>query len=178
MHAQRLTAAGSTLSAAALLMLLGSAGPAQALSCAPGLVPAIVDGVQACVPAPSGQPEPSPFYNPGESNYDPVTGHYSEAVPAVPVPAESPTVPAAAPSAEPARTEEAAPGGTAVLPAPAATSSPSPSPSTSRTPRPTPSAAAAEERAGMETVLPAAAAVVILGVLAGALLRRHRNRRG
>ena len=175
MHAQRLTAAGSTLTAAALL-LLGSAAPAQALSCAPGLVPAVVDGVQACVPATSGQPEPSPFYNPGESNYDPVTGHYSEAVPApYPVPAQSTSAPAAVPSAEPAPTETPA-GGTAVLPAPAATSSPSPS--TSRTPRPTPSAAAAEERAGMETVLPAAAAVVILGVLAGALLRRHRNRRG
>ena len=177
MHAQRLTAAGSTLSAAALL-LLGSAAPAQALSCAPGLVPAMVDGVQACVAAPSGQPEPSPFYNPGESNYDPVTGHYSEAVPApYPVPPQSTSAPAAVPSAEPAPAETPA-GGTAVLPAPAATSSPLPSPSTSRTPRPTPSAEASEERAGMETVLPAAAAVVILGVLAGALLRRHRNRRG
>ena len=176
MHAQRLTAAGSTLSAAALLMLLGSAGPAQALSCAPGLVPTMVDGVQACVPAPSGQPEPSPFYNPGESNYDPVTGHYSEAVPApYPVPAQSTSAPAAVPSAEPAPAETPA-GGTAVLPAPAATSSPSPS--TSRTPRPTPSTEASEERVGMETALPAAAAVVILGVLAGALLRRHRNRRG
>ena len=177
MHAQRLTAAGSTLTAAALLVLMGTAGPAQALSCAPGLVPAVAEGVQACVPATSGQPEPSPFYNPGESNYDPVTGHYSEAVPAVPVPAQSPTVPAAVPSAEPAGTE-AAPGGTAVLPAPAATLSPSPSPDMTRTPSPTPSAAPGDERVGMETVLPAAAAVVILGVLAGALLRRHRNRRG
>ena len=176
MHAQRLTPAGSTLTAAALLVLLGTAGPAQALSCAPGLVPAVVEGAQACVPATSGQPEPSPFYNPGESNYDPVTGHYSEAVPApYPVPAQSTSAPAAVPSAEPAPTETPA-GGTAVLPAPAATSSPSPS--TSRTPRPTPSAEASEERVGMETVLPAAAAVVILGVLAGALLRRHRNRRG
>ena len=177
MHAQRLTAAGSTLTAAALLVLMGTAGPAQALSCAPGLVPAVVEGVQACVPATSGQREPSPFYNPGESNYDPVTGHYSEAVPAVPVPAQSATVPAPVPSAEPTPAEIPA-GGTAVLPAPAATLSPSPSPDMTRTPSPTPSAAPGDERVGMETVLPAAAAVVILGVLAGALLRRHRNRRG
>ena len=179
MHVQRLAAAASTLSAAALL-LMGSAVPAQALSCAPGSTPSVVDGAQACIPAGSAQPEPSPYYNPGESHYDPATGNYSEAVPApYPVPAESPAPAQAAPSQSPAPSGAVpapAPAGAPVIPAPAATPSPAASPGTSRTPSPTPSPAAHAERAGMDTVLPAAAAVLILGVLAGALLRRHRNR--
>lgn len=182
MHVPRLSTAASAFPIAALL-LMGPAAPAQALECAPGYLPAVVDGVETCVVSTYSPAVPAPSYNPGESNYDPSTGNYSEAVPAVPVPA------APAPTAEP--TPEATPS--TVPPSPASTGSTggttgggaggnssagTPSPSPSRTASPSPSATdeVEEERTASDLALPAIAAVVILGLLAGGLLLRHRNR--
>ena len=131
-----------------------------------------------CVPT-QYSPGVQPSYNPGESYYNPETGEYREAVPAVPVPADSPT---AAPTTVPA-TPEPAPSsppatgsGTGVVPAPAATPSPSATATKSTTPSPSLQAEESDtERTSL--VLPAVAAVVILGLLAGTLLLRHRNRR-
>ncbi|MCC3302860.1 hypothetical protein [Arthrobacter sp. zg-Y895] len=182
MHIPRLSTAASALPIAALL-LMGPVSPAQALECAPGYLPAVVDGVETCVVSTYSPAVPVPSYNPGESHYDPSTGNYSEAVPAVPVPA--------GPSAPAEPTPEATPS--TVPPSPASTGSTggttgggaggnssvgTPSPSSSRTASPSPSAtdAVEEERTASDLALPAIAAVVILGLLAGGLLLRHRNR--
>ncbi|MCC9205347.1 hypothetical protein [Arthrobacter sp. zg-Y769] len=181
MHIPRLSTAASALPVAAML-LMGPAAPAQALECAPGSLPAVVDGVETCVVSTYSPAVPVPSYNPGESSYDPATGHYSEAVPAVPVPAPVPQVPAhttpdpVEPTPAPG-TPAGTPGGTGdagVLTEQTGTPSPGPS----RTPSPSPSSTEAvdEERTGSDLVLPAVAAVVILGLLAGGLLLRHRNR--
>ncbi|MCC3280100.1 hypothetical protein LJ754_13165 [Arthrobacter sp. zg-Y40] len=176
MHIRSVTAAASTLTAASLL-LLGAAAPAQALSCAPGLVPAVVDGVETC--AATGDPAP---YNPGESSYDPATGNYSEAVPAPPGFELQPSSPAPDPVPTPADSSAAttapatAPAGGGAVPAPVRAPAPTTAPPTSRTPVPSPSATPVSGSERSSAVLPAAAAVVILGGLAGALLLRHRNR--
>ena len=186
MHLPRLSTAASALPLAALF-LLGPAAPAQALECAPGSLPAVVDGAQTCVVSTYSPAVPAPSYNPGESTYDPVTGNYSEAVPAVPVPAApSEPAPEAAPSVpapSPASTGNtpgtgADTGGTTGGGTSGAASTAAPSPAPSRTPSPSPSATEAvdEERTAADLALPAVAAVVILGLLAGGLLLRHRNR--
>ena len=179
MHIPGLSTAACALPVAALF-LMGPAAPAQALGCAPGYLPAVVDGVQSCVISTYSPAVPVPSYNPGESTYDPVTGNYSEAVPAVPVPAapsvpapeETPSVPAPSPASS-GNTGATTGGGTLGAPA---TATPSLTPG--RTPSPSPSAteAAKEERTAADLALPAVAAVVILGLLAGGLLLRHRNR--
>ncbi|UWX97908.1 hypothetical protein N2K95_04305 [Arthrobacter zhaoxinii] len=181
MHVLRLSTAALPIAA---LFLFGPAAPALALECAPGTLPAVVDGVEICVEGTYNPSVPAPAYNPGESTYDPSTGNYSEAVPAVPVPAPVPAAPA-----------ESTPGPVETTPAPVdptpapttgsagvsgstGVSSPSTAPSPSRTSTPSPSSTEAidEERTGADLVLPGIAAVVILGLLAGGLLRRHRNR--
>ncbi|MCQ1957180.1 hypothetical protein NNX39_11770 [Arthrobacter sp. zg-Y826] len=184
MHIPRLSTAASAL---AVLLLMGPAAPAQALECAPGYLPAVVDGVETCVVSTYSPAVPAPSYNPGESHYDPSTGNYSEAVPAVPVPA----APAAPVEPTPEATPEAAPstmppspastgstGGTTVGGTGGNSSTGTTSPSPSRTASPSPSATDAvdEERTASDLALPAIAAVVILGLLAGGLLLRHRNR--
>ena len=177
MHVPHLAAAVSALPLAALL-LLGPAGQAQALECGPGLAPAVVNGAEVCAPTQYSPGDAVPSYNPGESYYNPETGEYHEAVPAVPIPAEPSAAPTPVPAtAAPAPTTAPAPapapaGGQDVAPAPAAT--PSPSATKSSTPTPSPKAAETERTS---LALPAIAAVVILGLLAGTLLLRHRNRR-
>ncbi|MCC3272892.1 hypothetical protein MUK71_04755 [Arthrobacter zhangbolii] len=176
MHVPHLATAVSALPLAALL-LLGPAGQAQALECGPGLAPAVVNGTEICAPTQYSPGDAAPSYNPGESYYNPETGEYHEAVPAVPIPAEPSAAPAQVPTTaapEPATPAPApAPAG-GPEPAPAPVVTPSPSTTTSSTPTPSPESADTERTS---LVLPAVAAVVILGLLAGTLLLRHRNRR-
>ncbi|WP_146363696.1 hypothetical protein [Arthrobacter yangruifuii] len=181
MYVLRLSAAALGVAA---LLLTGPAAPALALECAPGTRPTVVEGVEICAEGTYNPSVPGPSFNPGGSTYDPSTGHYSEAVPGVPVPAPVPGTPAAA-TPSPAQTTTAAADpvpspdtATGAAQGSPVEGSPSGTPSPGRTSSPSPSAEPApeEERAGLDAVLPAAAAIVILGVLAGGLLRRHRNR--